>query len=220
MKKFFNKQFLFISINTASVCILFLVLYLRKDSVEFTQTLSYLVSTPINDLEVYDFLKNLEKPNRVKIRLKDNVQMGNQQKIILEIIFYDKKSDDAFIEKLKNEFKFYFQLKLVTKDTLTEKKLPQVIYDAEAAVFIVQNSNGSQAKTPAFITLTSTSVTSEGLKVFNSSKIENSEMVVITDKLRILTHPKKSKYSIEKDINLLSIKLGEQYLYFEILEIQ
>lgn len=209
-----------ISINTASVCILFLVIYLRKDSVEFTQTLSYLVSTPINDLEVYDFLKNLEKPNRVKVRLKDNVLMGNQQKFLIEIIFYDKKSDDAFIEKLKNEFKFYFQLKLVTKDTLTEKKLPQVIYDADAAVFIVQNSNGSQAKTPAFITLTSTSVTSEGIKVFNSFKIENSEMVDITDKLRILTHPKKSKYSIEKDINLLSIKIGEQYLYFEVLEIK
>ena len=146
--------------------------------------------------------------------------MGNQQKFLIEIIFYDKKLDDAFIEKLKNEFKFYFQLKLVTKDTLTEKKLPQVIYDADAAVFIVQNSNGSQAKTPAFITLTSTSVTSEGIKVFNSFKIENSEMVDITDKLRILTHPKKSKYSIEKDINLLSIKIGEQYLYFEVLEIQ
>lgn len=146
--------------------------------------------------------------------------ISNQQKFSFEIKFYDKKSDDEFVEKLKKEFEFYFQLKLISKELIKDKKLPQVIYEVEAGAFVISNSNGSSQKVPAFISLTSTSVTSEGLKVFNSSKVENAEMVEIKDYLRILMLVKKSKYSIEKDVTLLSIGDGDHYLYFEVIEIK
>ena len=46
------------------------------------------------------------------------------------------------------------------------------------------------------------------------------EIVPLSENLRILTLGRKDKYSVEKDVSLLSIKDGEKFVFFEVVEIK
>lgn len=219
-KKYLGKEFIFIVANTATACILFIIFYVRKDSVVLTRTFSYIVVNPINEQEIAEFIDNFEAPHKVKIRLKDIVNVSYQQKFSFELKFYDVKSDDELAEKLKKEFEFFFQIKLITKALLKDKKFPQVIYDIKAGAFIVVNINENKLKVPAIISLLSTSTSAEGLKVFNAYRVENAELLELSENLRILTLGKKNKDNVERGVSLLSIQVGGQYLFFEVIEIK
>ena len=217
LKSLINKQFIVITLYTASACILFLILYARKNSTILTRTLSCIVMNPINGQEINEFLDAYEKPRKVEVRLKNIEMISYEERVSIDIIFFSTV-DDEFVEKLKSDFEKFFQNKIITKSLLKLKKLPQACYDATAGVFVIKNTNEVKQKIPIFISLSSISVTSEGLKVFNASKRENSDMAEVSSNLRILILGFHDKHNAGKDISLLAIKDDSNFIFIELVD--
>lgn len=220
LRKIFSNRFLLIMANTASICILFMIYYTRKDSVVLTRTFSYMVISPISEVEIADFLENFETPKKVVIKLKDTRVLSYQQKFVFELKFYDVKSDDELVDKFLKEFEFFFQIKLITKNLLKEKKFPQVIFDTRSSTFHIVKSNDYNQRVPTIVSLKSTSASADGIKVFNAYKEDKSEMLQISDGMRIFVIGKKNKEDLDKGISLLSINFEDKFVFFEVINIK
>lgn len=219
LKKWFSIRFVLMVFNTAIVCILFIVLYVRKDATILTHTFAAIPSRFINFQEIDEFLASFKSSGNARIKLKNIDIVGFEQRYTFEITYYHK-DDEGLSDELKKEFLQYFKNRLLSKESYKSQKFSKVKIDLINRKITFVDWNGEKLKIPSSITLTSYSSSSDGLKIANGSTFEASELIELGENVSISIAGKKDPDAFEKDVLLLSIGYSEKYMFFEVLAIR
>ena len=219
LKKLFSVRFVLMVFNTAIVCILFIVLYVRRDATVLTHTFSAIPSRYINFQEIDEFLKNFKQSSNARIRLKNLEVIGYEQRYSFEITYYHK-DDENLSEEVKKEFTYYFRDRLLSKENYKNQKFSKVKIDLKNRKITFVDWNGVALKIPSSILLTSYSFSSDGLKIANAMKFEECELIELGENVSVSIAGKKDAHNFEMDVSLLSIGFGEKFQFFEILDIR
>lgn len=218
-KKWFSARFILMIFNTAIVCILFMVLYVRKDSTILTHTFSAIPIKFINFQEIDEFLKSFSTPSNARIKLKYVDIIGYEQRYTFEITYYHK-DDEGLSEEVKKEFLNYFRQRILTIDNFKNQKFSKVKIDLKNKKISFAEWNGEKIQIPSSIEFTSYSFSLDNLRIANASTSDESALIDLGANVSISIAGKKLPDSLESDLSLLSLKLGDQFLFFEILSIR
>lgn len=205
--------------NTAIVCILFIILYVRKDSTILTHTFSAIPIKFINFQEIDEFLEAFSVPSNARIKLKNIEVVGYEQRYTFEITYY-KKADEGLSETVKKEFYSYFNKRILSKENYKAQKFSKVNIDLKNRKITFVEWNGEKIKIPSLIELTSYSFSLDGLKLANGTFFEESELIELGENVSISIAGKKNLDAFEKDVSLMSINFEEKFMFFEILTIR
>jgi len=218
-KKWFSARFILMIFNTAIVCILFMVLYVRKDSTILTHTFSAIPIKFINFQEIDEFLKSFGTPSNARIKLKYVDIIGYEQRYTFEITYYHK-DDEGLSEEVKKEFLNYFRQRILSKENFKNQKFSKVKIDLKNKKITFAEWNGEKIQIPSSIAFTSYSFSLDNLRIANASASDESALTDLGENVSISIAGKKLPDSLESDLSLLSLKLGDQFLFFEILSIR
>lgn len=216
LKKYFkNRIFLFLIINTASACILFIVYYEAKKIKKYTRTFACIVDKVITQDEVNNFLENLTLPNKCEILFQKSELYTYEQRITFQIKYKEVNPEDI-VEDLNKQWAEQFKNRCINLYSMKKNPLPKVIYNDTKGVVVVSNCNNFKGKIPEYLTLQSCSTTSENIMIYNMIPFDNSSKIEAKEQARLMVIGKKHHIPQFKDKALLAIKTNNETIFFEI----